>query len=223
MTFFKNFNSKSKTQCFGKCKSIKIADNVRINDSEIERNYYIGSFSGITRCKIGFNGGIGFSSYLSDADIGSYTLIGSRVSIGGFQHPTNWLSIGAFQWGQSIDWWVETGDFKKYIKFTKPINKRTLIGSDVWIGDNAVVLSGREISTGAVIGAGSVVTKNIPPYAVAVGNPAKIIRYRFDRAIITSLLKSMWWKLDLKDLQNLNYDNLPEALSKISKIKVSKI
>jgi acetyltransferase-like isoleucine patch superfamily enzyme len=69
------------------------------------------------------------------------------------------------------------------------------IGHDVWIGHNAMILSGVTIGTGAVIGAGAIVTKDVPPYAIAVGVPAKTIRYRFEKAAISALLKSQWWEL----------------------------
>jgi virginiamycin A acetyltransferase len=68
-----------------------------------------------------------------------------------------------------------------------------VIGNNVWIGDNVIILSGVKAGDGAVIGAGSVVTKDVPPYAVAVGNPAKVIKKRFSDEIINSLTKIHWW------------------------------
>ena len=70
------------------------------------------------------------------------------------------------------------------------------IGNDVWIGRNTTILSGLTIGDGAVIGAGSVVTKNVPPYAIVVGNPGKIARFRFDSETIEQLLKVRWWDWD---------------------------
>lgn len=69
------------------------------------------------------------------------------------------------------------------------------IGHDVWIGANAVVLSGVTIGTGAIVGAGAVVARDVPPYAIAVGNPARIVRHRFSPERIAALLASAWWDL----------------------------
>ncbi len=73
-----------------------------------------------------------------------------------------------------------------------------LIGNDVWIGANAVICSGEKIGDGAVIGAGAVVTKDVEPYAVVGGVPARLIKYRFSNEIIMKLLKIKWWDWDTK-------------------------
>lgn len=69
----------------------------------------------------------------------------------------------------------------------------TVIGNDVWIGYAATVLSGVKVSDGAIIGAGAVVTKDVPPYAIVGGNPAKVIRYRHPPAIVEAMLSIGWW------------------------------
>jgi serine acetyltransferase len=74
------------------------------------------------------------------------------------------------------------------------------IGNDVFIGMNVTVLDGVVIGDGAVIGAGAVVSKNIPPYAVAIGNPIHILRYRFSPEVISELLMIQWWRFDDSDL-----------------------
>ena len=81
--------------------------------------------------------------------------------------------------------------------------KKTLIGSDVWIGSNSVILAGVTVGHGAVIGAGSVVTKNVPPYAIVFGNEAKVRRYRFDPDLIEDLLKTRWWELPAEAIRKL--------------------
>ncbi len=81
-----------------------------------------------------------------------------------------------------------------------------LIGSDVWIGRGAVILSGSKIGNGAVIGAGSVVAKEIPPYAIAVGNPAKVIKYRLSEENIRKMQAVKWWNWEVdKIFENAKY------------------
>ena len=79
----------------------------------------------------------------------------------------------------------------------------TSIGNDVFIGANVTVLDGVKIEDGAVIGAGAVVVKDVPPYAVVVGVPARIIKYRFDQQTIGELLKRKWWDGSLEDLSKV--------------------
>jgi hypothetical protein len=76
-----------------------------------------------------------------------------------------------------------------------------VLGHDVWIGHGAIVLPGRRIGTGAVIGAGAVVTRDVPPYAIAVGNPARVLRQRFAPAIAERLLTLAWWDWDHERLR----------------------
>ena len=76
-----------------------------------------------------------------------------------------------------------------------------LIGNDVWIGTNVIVLGGTTIGDGAVIGAGSVVTKNVPPYAIVVGSPARVIKKRFSQEKILKLLNKKWWNLPVSQLK----------------------
>lgn len=95
------------------------------------------------------------------------------------------------------------------------------IGNDVWFGAGAIVLKGVNIGNGAVIGAGAVVTKDVPPYAIVAGNPARVLKLRFDADVIKSLLASKWWDMEpafiatlpLNDVQRCIeiFENLPAA------------
>lgn len=76
----------------------------------------------------------------------------------------------------------------------------TVIGNDVWIGNQATILQGKKIGDGAIIGANSVVTKDVAPYTIVAGNPAKEIRKRFDPDTIASLLKLQWWNWDIETI-----------------------
>jgi len=95
----------------------------------------------------------------------------------------------------------------------------TIVGNDVWIGQNAVILPGVKIGDGAIIGANSVVGSDIQPYCIAAGNPAKLVRKRFDDELTELLLKFKWWDLpvaEINDLIPLLHDNdLDEVRKKI--------
>ena len=79
----------------------------------------------------------------------------------------------------------------------------TVIGNDVWIGQNAVIMPGVHIGDGAIIGANAVVAKDIPPYSIAVGNPAEVKKYRFDKETIDLLLKLKWWDKDIEVIKEI--------------------
>ena len=97
------------------------------------------------------------------------------------------------------------GDTKTAQAFNIPNHFQVIVGHDVWIGYGATIMGGVKIGNGAVIGAGAVVAKDIPPYAIAVGNPARVIKYRFDEETIKKLLAVKWWNWDAKKIA----DNLP--------------
>lgn len=93
----------------------------------------------------------------------------------------------------------------------------TIIGNDVVIGVNALVISGVKIGDGAVVGAGSVVTKDVPPYAIVAGNPARIIKYRFSQEQIKALLRIRWWDWtieEIKEFKEYFYGDVDTFISK---------
>jgi acetyltransferase-like isoleucine patch superfamily enzyme len=128
--------------------------------------------------------------------IGKFCSIASNVRIfGGGEHNTTLISTYPFK-----------KFFQNYDIDPNVISKGpTIIGNDVWVGMNSMILSGVLIGDGAVIGAGSVVTKYVPPYAIVAGNPAKIIRYRFIENQIEKLSKIQWWNWSLEKI-NANID-----------------
>ncbi len=121
--------------------------------------------------------------------IGSFCSISRGVVIvTGGVHPVNWVSTFPFR-----AQWHLPGAYADGIPTS---DGDIVIGSDVWIGTEAMILSGVTIGDGAVIAARSVVTRDVPPYAIVAGVPARIIRYRFDQCIIDQLLEIKWWEWD---------------------------
>ena len=84
-----------------------------------------------------------------------------------------------------------------------PIKGDTIVGNDVWIGENATILPGVNIGDGAIIGMNSVVTKDVEPYTIVGGNPARVIRKRFDNELIALLLQSKWWDKSIEEINDL--------------------
>lgn len=147
-----------------------------------------------------------------NVSVGAYCSIGRGGQIGLAKHPTTWLSTHAFQY--SKDWFPKLADYVEIERNTPhEQHPATVIGSDVWIGNNVLVSSGVRIGTGAIIGAGAVVSKDIPPYAIAVGVPAKVIKYRFENYIIKRLLQSKWWLKNPELLSGINFSDIEAALA----------
>lgn len=87
-----------------------------------------------------------------------------------------------------------------------PISKSVIIGHNVWIGDSVIVLPGIKVGNGAILAAGSIVTKDVPPYGVVGGCPAKVIKYRFDKEKIAEIEKSEWWNWSLEKMkENIDF------------------
>lgn len=149
-------------------------------------------------CSIGSYSFIGFNSLISKSTIGRFCSIASNVNIGHGEHPINQISTSGFFIDNSYE--VLTA-------------KDCIIEHDVWIGTGSTIRRGVTIGTGAIIGANSFVNKNVPPYAIVVGSPAKIIKYRFEENKIKKILDSKWWEMELEDAKRIiseleNFNNV---------------
>jgi acetyltransferase-like isoleucine patch superfamily enzyme len=104
-------------------------------------------------------------------------------------HRVDWITTSSQLWGPVTP---EVADM--HMSMGHPTCKGDIIiGNDVWIGAKSTIMSGVNIGNGAVIGSNSTITKDVPPYAIVVGNPGKIVKYRFTEKQIESLLKISWW------------------------------
>jgi len=142
------------------------------------------------------------NSFASHLKIGKFCSIGPNFFAGWGIHPVDGLSTSPSFYSKNSPCFSFSSENK--IVERKEIN----IGNDVYIGANVTVLDGVSIGDGAIIGAGALVSKNIPPYAIAVGSPIKIIRYRFEEDQIKKLLRIKWWDFNehqLRDVESMFY------------------
>lgn len=162
-----------------------------VKNSMIDKTAKIGHRSNIVNSKIDRYTYCGNNNSISYTKIGSFTSIASFCAIGGEEHPLNEISTSPL-------FYEKNNCFRKFFAYRKENIKplETLIGNDVWIGESCFIKPGVKIGNGAVIGAHSVVTTDVPAYAVVVGAPARIINYRFDELTINDLEKICWWNWD---------------------------
>ncbi len=168
------------------------------NSSSLGKYCVIFQNTSIANSVIGDHTFIQKNSRILNANVGKFCSIASRVSVGlgkhsissVSSHPAFYLSTSTSPIAKSFS---SSDKFSTY----EPIH----IGHDVWIGENVLILDGVRIGTGAVIGAGAVVTGDIPEYAIAVGVPARIIKYRFSKDIRQQLIETKWWDMPNEWLQ----------------------
>tara|TARA_B100001057_G_scaffold186294_1_gene187087 strand:- start:8892 stop:9476 length:585 start_codon:yes stop_codon:yes gene_type:complete len=154
------------------------------------RNYYSSKYN----IHIGYGSYGGCFNYTNippKTYFGNYCSIASGVKIFRTNHPYNYFTTHPLFYNPVMG----------FVSKDKLERKEIYIGHDVWIGANAIILpSVNKIGNGAIIGAGTVVTKDVPEYSIVVGNPQRIIKKRFSKEVIKKLEKSQWWKLEKKEL-----------------------
>jgi virginiamycin A acetyltransferase len=158
----------------------------------------------IEKSEIGEGTYIASNSSVSMTIIGRFCSIGPNFLSGWGIHPTNGISTSPMFYSTQ----KQNG---RTLSHNDKIEERKIItiGNDVFIGANVTVLDGTNIGDGAIIGAGAVVSKDIPPFAIAVGCPINVIKFRFPQEIIDKLLKIKWWNFgedELKDVEKYFFD-----------------
>jgi chloramphenicol O-acetyltransferase type B len=180
-------------------KNVIIDDGVCIDfKAVIKPNVHLLSNCIINNANIDSYSYVGKNSMVQNASIGKFCSISNDVFIGLGSHPTDYFSTSPIFYKKKniieIDLISQDYPFQEY--------ENIKIGNDVWIGAKAIVLDGITIGHGAVVAANAVVTKDVPPYAIVGGVPAKILKYRFNDEKIKILLKSNWWDDDLIVIRN---------------------
>jgi len=156
----------------------------------------------------------GMNAVIKHASIGRFNSISWNVSIGGKNHEMNNVTTHS-------RWWFNKLYSDTSIKATEYEESATCeIGSDVWIASNAIILRDVTVGNGAVIGAGALVNKDIEPYTVVAGVPAKPIRNRFDEKTIDTLMEVAWWDWPIEVIKN-NLDLIYST--KVDDIVISKL
>lgn len=169
---------------------------------------------------------IGMFSYINEhttvkrgTKIGRYCSIGRNCEIGAYNHPSTWTTTSPIAYNLDFYFPDYSGAFKQH---KRPTPATTTIGNDVWIGSNAIILRGINIGDGAIVAAGAVVTRDVPPYAVVGGIPAKVLKYRFSDELIADLLSVRWWETEPALLKGIDLTNIENTIKHIRSIKKSK-
>jgi len=150
-----------------------------------------------------------YSTLDNQLSVGRYTSISWRVTIMGSAHPSDWASLHPFSHNPRPLLGIKAYLLDREISSFRPEPfdqgpQDITIGHDVWIGAETMIKRGVTIGDGAIIGARSLVTKDVPPYAIVGGAPARLIRYRFDETLIEAMLASQWWRYGPDVLQDLD-------------------
>ena len=167
-----------------------------IKGTRLSGRNLIGKDAFMKNCAMGYGSYVQSGCDLTDTDIGSYTSLGSNVKTIIGSHPTEKLVAlhPAFNVTNAVGGFT----YVKKDRFRDMPEHRTKIGSDVWLGDDVRIMGGVKIGDGAVVGTGALVIKDVPPFSVNVGVPAKTIKYRFSGSQIERLLSRKWWEKDEK-------------------------
>lgn len=193
-----------------------IRANVILHNAICDEHVVINANSIIDTVNIGRFSYLGPKAQFSHVDIGAFCSIGAECICGSGEHPIDYVSTHPVFFSRGCQCGMT---FAQEDLFEE--RRKIVIGNDVWIGTRVFIRDGVSIGDGAIIAAGAVVVNDIPPYAIAGGVPAKIIKYRFSEAEIDQLLEVKWWKWDERSLREaqkyIACNNMPGFLEKYSK------
>lgn len=171
---------------------LSIHEEVNLQNVKFGKYCQVAHHAEIANSSIGDRTSIGRYTKIQAATLGKFCSISWNVTIGATSHPLDRLSTHAFSYRRQF------GIVNNDIEIKKG---KVIIGNDVWIGCDVVIMPGVNVGDGAVIGAGSIVTKDVAPYSIIVGNPGKKIRNRFSKEIIECLKEIQWWNFTESELK----------------------
>ena len=171
------------------CEGLYLGSHVEISGSRLSRNNIICDHSTVTDSELGDYSYLGVNGRISRASIGKFCSIGPDVIISPGMHPSDtFVSTHPIFYSMTFKCHERFAQEQRFVETGK-----VSIGHDVWIGARAVILENVKIGTGAIIAAGAVVNRDVEPYSIVGGLPAKHIKYRFEPKQIAKLLESEWW------------------------------
>ncbi len=192
-------------------KFLRIINRPALRECNIDKTAKVGTGSNCINVTMKRYSYMGKNNSVCNTQIGAFCSIASYCSIGGGAHDLNCVSTSPiFNEGKNIFG-------QHFAEISNELNKDVTIGNDVWIGEKVFIKDGVTIGDGAVVGAHSVVTHDVPPYAVVAGAPARILHYRFAEDEIQKLLNIRWWCLPdetLKDIGN-RFGSIQEFLNRM--------
>lgn len=182
-------------------KLLRLINRPALRNCQIDKTAKVGTGSNCISVTMGRYSYMGKNNSVCNASIGSFCSIASYCAIGGGAHDLQAVSTSpVFHEGKNL-FGTNLGSL------SSKLNAPVVIGSDVWIGEGVFIKDGLKIGNGCIIGAHSVVTRDVPDYAVVAGAPAKIIRYRFSEEEIETLSRTQWWNWPEDKLKAANFES----------------
>ena len=193
---------------------LKTGDDIRLEppcilseEVDLNKPFALGAYSAVSPAN-------GREKSLRAVKIGRYCSIAADVWTSTCEHPSDHLTTSLLPYGRYAFGWLARFRGGMPPPLSDAMRSVT-IGHDVWIGAGAFIKGGVTVGDGAIVGAHAVVTKDVPPYAIVGGVPARVIRYRFDEATIRELQELRWWDYDLAALEPLDWHDVKACLARI--------